>query len=62
MMTIDQFQISPLIRAANALGSPFARLPPFDISPAGLRAAAEHQTGLHDWGEADFWPGFVQAS
>ncbi|HVU10188.1 MAG TPA: sulfotransferase [Phototrophicaceae bacterium] len=58
MTTIDQFQIAPLIRAANVLGSPFAHLPPFDLAPASLRAVAEHQTGLRDWGEPDFWPGF----
>ena len=58
MTTIDHFQISPLIRLANGIGGRLVNLPAFDISPAGLRAVAEHKTGLSDWGDADFWPGF----
>lgn len=55
--TIDQFQISPLIRAVNTLGSPL-RKAVVQLAPDALRTAAEKQTGLHDWGSEDFWPCF----
>lgn len=55
--TIDEFQIAPLFRVANALGSPF-RKAVIELAPDALRRAAEKQTGLNDWGSEDFWPGF----
>jgi len=60
MTTLDEFQISPLIRAANVLGGGLVnlKLPAFDLSSEGLRAAAERETGLDDWGSENFWPGF----
>src|SRR5215213_2347259 len=55
--TIDEFQIAPLFRIANTLGNPL-RKAVIDLAPDALRAAAEKQTGLSDWGSEDFWPGF----
>ncbi len=54
--TIDEFRLSPVIELANAVSRPFERV--INLTPDALRAAAEKQTGLSDWGSDDFWPGF----
>ena len=60
MTTLDEFQISPLIRVVNTLGGGLVNLKLFsiDVRSHSLRAVAERQTGLSDWGSEDFWPGF----
>jgi hypothetical protein len=60
MTTLDEFKISPLIQVVNRLGGGLVKLKllSIDIAPDSLRATAERQTGLSDWGDEDFWPGF----
>ena len=54
--TIDDFRLSPVIRFANVIGRPFSGT--IDLDPDALRRAAERETGLTDWGDEDFFPGF----
>jgi hypothetical protein len=56
MTTIDEFQVSSVVRLANAIGRPFSGA--IDLDADSLRKAAERETGLSDWGDEDFFPGF----
>src|SRR5262245_15047904 len=49
-------RLPPLVRTANALLRPLARvLPPLSLAPARLVAEAERRTGLKDFGDEDHW-------
>ncbi len=60
MTTIDNYRVSPLISLANWFGNGLNRikLAQIDLKPESLKAAAERETGLSDWGSDDFWPGY----